>query len=71
MNSITSPPQYAEPTTTAPLERLANIFLAQLCRERKWLLEMVDQRERILIEMGQLNGPRTAQMRKWWWEQQG
>jgi len=64
MTNTTLPPQYAEPTATVPLDRLADLLLAQLRREREWLLEMVDQRERLL----DIN-PRTAQIRKWWKEQ--
>lgn len=69
MSTTTLPPQYAEPTATVPLEHLADLLLAQLRREREWLLEMVDQRERLLIKMGYAQGPRTAEIRRWWKEQ--
>lgn len=65
MGTATTLLPYSEPTTTIPLDTLAEMLTAQLRRERDLFLALVDERERLLnIE------PRTAQIRKWWNEQQ-
>ena len=53
-------------TTTIPLDKLAERLAAQMIRERDLFLALVDERERMLgIE------PRTAEIRRWWKEQEG
>jgi len=63
-STICPTPQHT--TTTIPLDKLAERLAAQMMRERDLFLAMVDERERMLgIE------PRTAEIRRWWKEQEG
>ena len=64
--STTPVPTYCQPTTTIPLDTLAEMIIAQAKRERDLFLALVDERERLLgIE------PRTAEIRQWWKEGRG
>ena len=63
-SDITAPPQYSDPTPTIPLKELAQAMLEQIRRERDLFLSMVDERERLLGI-----SPRTAEIRRWWKEQ--
>ena len=61
-STICPTPQHA--TATIPLDKLAERLTAQMMRERELFLALVDERERMLgIE------PRTAEIKKWWREQ--
>ena len=61
-STIYPTPQHVTPTI--PLDKLAERLAAQMIRERDLFLALVDERERMLgIE------PRTAEIRRWWKEQ--
>ena len=63
-SDITTPPQYSDPTPTIPLEDLAQAMVEQIKRERDLFLMLVDERERLLGI-----SPRTAEIRRWWKDQ--
>lgn len=65
MTDATPVPQFSDPTATVPLADLAAVVLEQVRRERDLFLALVDERERMLGI-----APRTAEIRKWWREQQ-
>ena len=61
-----SPAPASPPPPVIDLETLAAQLSAQLLLERDMLLAWVDERERMLNIK-----PRTAEVRKWWREQNG
>jgi hypothetical protein len=60
----TPAPIYAQPTATVDVEIIMEHIRAQLDRERRMMLAWVDERERALGIQ-----PRTADIRRWWYEQ--
>lgn len=62
-STVCPTPQHTTPTI--PLEDLGKLLVTQWEHEREVFLSWVDQRERLLGI-----SPRTAEIRKWWNEQQ-
>jgi len=67
-NATATPAPVPLETTPTVVVDWTTCVLEQVRRERDLFLALVDERERLLIQMHHISGPRTAEIRKWWRE---